>query len=214
MTKKLLLLSFITTLLTSCSYYKVASIYSDNTKQIQNGLVFENDSIKITYKFWTLNGAMSFDIYNKLNIPVYFDWKKSAFIPNDKMKSYWQDETNTIGVSASSAYYIYGGTFGGKIKSKSKSIREERVGVVLPHSFISSNKYSLVPPKTTFPIKTFNISNSPLRFRNYLTISIFEQFDKDVFYIDNEFFVQSVEKIRRSKINTVKSSSAFYVNEY
>jgi hypothetical protein len=75
--------------------------------------VFENDSIKITYNFWAKNGAMAFDFYNKLNIPLYFDWKKSAFIPNDKMVSYWQDETNTTGNSSSSAYYLYGGIISG-----------------------------------------------------------------------------------------------------
>lgn len=215
MIKKLILAVFVISLITSCSYYRVASISSDKTKQMNNGVVFENDTIKVTYNFWAKNGAMSFDIYNKLNVPIFFDWKKSAFIPNDKMMSYWQDETNTVGSSSSSAYYLYGGAIGGssKSKSKSKSIRQERVGVVPPRSLITSNKYSLVPAKTALPVQSYNISNTPLRFRNYLAVSTSEQFDKDVFYIDNDFFVSSVKKVKQSKITTAQSSGAFYVPE-
>lgn len=213
MIRKLSLAICAISLIASCSYYRVASISSDKTRQINNGVVFENDTIKVTYNFWAKNGAMSFDIYNKLNIPLYFDWKKSAFIPNDKMMSYWQDETNTIGTSSSSAYYLYGGAIGGSSKSKSKSIRQERVGVVPPRSLITSNKYSLVPAKTALPVQSYNISNTPLRFRSYLAVSTSEQFDKEVFYIDNDFFVSSVKKVKQSKITAAQSSGAFYVPE-
>ena len=213
MIKKLIPIIFIFFVITSCSYYKVATISSDKIKQVNNGIVFENDSIKVTYNFWAKNGAMYFDIYNKLNVPIYFDWKKSAFIPNDKMMSYWQDETNTVGTSSSSAYYLYGGAVGASSKSKSKSIRQERVGVVPPRSLITSNKYTLVPLKTELQVQSFNISNTPLRFRNFLAVSTSEQFDKDVFYIDNDFFVSSVRKVKKNKINTVQSNGSFYVTE-
>ena len=96
-------------LLTSCAVNKVATVSSENLQLVKNGLVYESDTLKITYKFWAKNGAMTFDIYNKTNTPLFFDWKKSAFIPNDKMMSYWQDETNTVGISTTSAYYLYGG---------------------------------------------------------------------------------------------------------
>jgi len=174
-------------------------------------LVFENDTIRVSYNFWAKNGAMSFDLYNKLNIPLYFDWKKSAFIPNDKMMSYWQDETNTTGSSSSSAYYLYGGVIGGSNRSKSKSIRQERIGVIPPHALISNNKYTLVLPKTDLLVQEYNLSNTPLRFRNYLAVSTSEQFDKDVFFIDNDFFVSNVKKIKKSKIKASQISSAFYM---
>ena len=196
----------------SCAYYKVATVSSGNTKEIKNVLVFENDTIKVTYIFWAKNGAMSFDIYNKLNVPLYFDWKKSAFIPIDKMMSYWQDETNTVGISTSSAYYLYGGVISGNGKSKSKSIRQERVGALPPHSLISSNKYSLVPAKTSLPIQSFTLSNTPLRFRNFLAVSTSEQFDKDVFYIDNDFFVSSVKKVKKGKLESFVAGNAFYMS--
>ncbi|MEO6832304.1 MAG: hypothetical protein ABI378_07855 [Chitinophagaceae bacterium] len=212
MIKRFLPLVFLAFLLTSCEFYKVASITSDTTKEINNSVVFENDTIKVTYNFWALNGLMLFDIYNKINVPIYLDWKKSAFIVNDKMMSYWQDETNTVGVASSSAYYLYGGGVGGSSRSKSKSVREERVGVVPPHSYITSSKYSLVPQRTTLPVQTFNVVTSPLQFRNYLAVSTSEQFDKNVFYIDNGFFVSNVKKVRIGKIRSAQSSAAFYTN--
>ena len=117
-----LVFAFLTILLlTSCSYYNVVSIASDKTKQTSSGLIFENDTIRITYKFWAKNGVMNFDIYNKIDMPLYFDWKKSAYIPNDKMMSYWQDETNTVGYSSSRAYSLYGGGIGANSKSKTKA---------------------------------------------------------------------------------------------
>ena len=212
MLKKILPAIFVITLATSCAYYKVASVSSDKVVQNNKGVIFENDTIRVTYNFWAKNGAMSFDLYNKLDLPIYFDWKKSAFIPNDKMMSYWQDETNTVGSSTSSAYYLYGGVSGSS-KSKSKSIRQERVGVVPPRSLITSNKYTLVPSKTVLPVQAFNISNTPLRFRNYLAISTSEQFDKNVFYIDNDFFISNVKKVKKSKINSAESAGAFYTTE-
>jgi len=194
----------------SCEYYKIATVSAYNTKQIDNLLVFENDTIKVSYDFWDKRGAMRFSIYNKLNVPLYFDWKKSAFILNDEMMSYWQDETNTVGSSTSSASYLNGSVINGK--SKSKSIRQERVAALPPHSLISSYKYSLVPVNTSLPIQEFTISDTPLRFRNYLAVSTSEQFDKAVFYIDNAFFVSSVEIIKASKVLSWVSGNAFYMS--
>ena len=212
--RNLLAVILVSFIFMSCTNYKVATVSSDKAKLVNNKLVFENDTVRITYHFWIKNGAMSFDVYNKLNLPLYFDWKKSAFIPNDKMMSYWQDETNTTGVASSSDYLLYGGSVGRSSVTKSKSIRQERIGVVPPHSIISSNKYSLVTSKTQFPIQEFNLSNTPLQFRNYLAVSTSEQFDKDVIYIDNDFYVSKVIKVKKSSLNTLQSSNAFYFDNF
>ena len=204
-----LMIFFSSILLTSCVSYKIGTI-SSNSKELNNNFVFENDTIRISYNFWGKNGLASFDIYNKLNVPIYLDWKKSAFIPNDKMMSYWQDETNTTSSTLYSSY-DYWGLFSGKANTKTKSIRQERVGVVLPNAMITTNKYSLIPINTTLPAQTFNLSNTPLRFRNYLVVSTSEQFDKNVFFVDNSFFVSSVIKTKESKYKSTKSSNTFFI---
>ena len=91
------------TFFVSCAQTRVATVSSENVPKLNNELVFENDTVKITYDFWAKNGIMSFNIYNNFNEPVYFDWKKSAFIPNNKMISYWRDETNTVGTTSASS---------------------------------------------------------------------------------------------------------------
>ena len=68
-----------------------------NTKTKENVCYYENDSILVSYYFWAEKGIMSFTIYNKLSIPIYVDWKKSALISNSTKLNYWEDEefTNT-----------------------------------------------------------------------------------------------------------------------
>jgi hypothetical protein len=186
----------------SSCYYRMALLTPEQKMTItKQATIYENDTVKIGYNFWAKNGLMSFDIYNKMDVPIYFDWKKSAFIPNDKMMSYWQDETNTVGISNTTAAYMYGGTISGKTKSSSKSVRQERIGVIPSHAMITSSKYTLTPFKTKEPVNaTYSKSTTPLRFRNFLTLSTSEQFDKGVTFIDNAFFLSSYQKINQSKV--------------
>ena len=107
------------------------------------------------------------DIYNKTNEPIYFDWKNSAFIPNDQMVSYWQDVTNTVGVSSSSSSWLYAGMISSR--GVSKSVRQERIGVIPPHSLITKNDFRLVKDYADLPKPgNYSESNSFLNFRNYL----------------------------------------------
>ena len=103
----------------SCSPAKVATISSSNVPLKNSSFVFENDTVRITYRFWAESGIMDFDIYNKMDNPIYFDWKNSAFIPNDQMVSYWQDVTNTVGSSAAASNWLYNGVI---TKGASKSV--------------------------------------------------------------------------------------------
>ncbi len=206
-----ILFSFVITL-NSCITSSIATVSSSEVKKVNSTFCFENDTVKISYKFWAKYGTMTFDVYNKTNKQLYFDWKKSAFIPNDKMMSYWQDETNTTGITSASGYYLFGNNNISAV-SKLKSIKQERIGVVPPRSMITSNKYNIVPPKSKFELnKSFDINSSPLRFRNFLTLSFSEQFDKDVFYVDNSFFISIIEKVNEMKIKNFQSDATFYIN--
>src|SRR5437868_5733707 len=120
----------------SCTPAKLATVSSENVPLKNSVFVFENDTIKITYHFWADNGIMNFNIYNKINEPIYFDWKNSAFIPNDQMVSYWQDITNTVGSSSTSSSWLYGSALSSS-RGQSKSVHQERIGVIPPHSLIT-----------------------------------------------------------------------------
>lgn len=72
---KFTLLYFLTIVIFSCKTVQVINVANTNLKK-DNYLVYENDSIKITYDLWYHHGLVSFVIYNKLDIPLYIDWKK------------------------------------------------------------------------------------------------------------------------------------------
>lgn len=189
----------------SCVSMKVAQVEADNLKQSSSGYVFENDSLRITYRFWNMNGRMQYDIYNKLNKPLYIDWKTSAYIPNDRMISYWRDETNMESVS--SAYYWGAGIASGS--AKAKAVRMERIAVMPPRSMITQNSFRILKSHTDIPTSgQFNQDNSPFKFRNYVTISDNEKFEGKTSSITNEFYVSSVKKVRKSKMK--KDERAFY----
>ena len=83
-------------ILSSCgSYVQVFETKTANTKIEDEHYTFENDSIKIIYNFWKNKGLLSFSIYNKLNKPVYVDWKKSSYINNSIKRNYWEDTEST-----------------------------------------------------------------------------------------------------------------------
>jgi hypothetical protein len=194
-------------ILIGCNTSKVVTISSDQIPLTSKGLVFENDTVRITYKFWGNRGSMTYDVYNKLNVPLFFDWKTSAYIKNDKMNSYWRDETNTnsSGVTA----YGYGMSSN---SSKAKSIHEERIGVTPPHSAITHKGYSLINPKSDLAISpSYTKDNSPLVFRNYLVMSTNEKFEGTIFYVDNSFFVSSVIKASKNKCTHSEAFNMFYI---
>ena len=152
----------------SCTPAKLATISSENVQLRNSVFVFENDTVKVTYHFWAEDGIMNFDIYNKSNTPIYFDWKNSAFIPNDQMVSYWQDVTNTVGNSSSSSSWLYGGIIS-STRGASKSVRQERIGVIPPHSLITKNDFKLVKSSKEFPTAgSFTKDNSFLIFRRFI----------------------------------------------
>jgi hypothetical protein len=81
------LLSFIIgiILLSSCSkYIQVFETSSTNTVSENENWVFETDTVKVTYEFWMNKGVMAFTVFNKLDIPIYIDWKNSSFIYNSE----------------------------------------------------------------------------------------------------------------------------------
>ena len=205
----ILLLLFLISLFSSCVQCKLITVSSENIPLRFKGYEFENDSIRINYRFWGYKGKMEFDIYNKTDVTLYFDWKISAFIPNDKMISYYEDLTNIEGVKYTYRQYRSSGTNIAKTVAKN----QERIGVVPPHSLITNSQYKLVKKYVeVFQNGIFNNVNTPLRFRNYLTFSTNEKFDGKVSTIDNIFFVSEIKKISFNKANFYKGPTVFYAS--
>ena len=207
--------------------------------QNEENFTYENDSVKITYSFWENKGRMSFVVYNKLKNPLYIDWKKSSYISNTLKINYWDDVTTTNSVETIQTFgvannllsirnYYISNSIG---ISSSASSKPERITFIPPNSNYYRTQFSLLPIKElkvkdyqsiqkqsitnkSKTVKAFEKSvskeNSPLIFRNFITLSYNENFTNE-FYVDNEFYVSKIMKVNSNQFETMarKENSSF-----
>lgn len=185
--------------------------------------VYETDSIKITYEFWSQKGLMTFSIFNKREVPLYVDWKKSSFISNSLKMNYWNDETKGVSTNTYGGYvykgplikpgFALGETFG---VSATSIVKVERITFIPPKANYFRSQFYILPIKhpdlgsgliyndvprnddtlivTRIFKRIFSKENSPLIFRNFLTYSFTEDFKVES-YVDNEFFVNQITEM-------------------
>lgn len=224
----------------SSSYVQVFETSSKNgIIKNESNYVYENDSVKITYSFWENKGKMSFVVYNKLKKPLYIDWKKSSYISNTLKINYWDDVTTTNTVESKTSFgsisnlsikkYYVENSVG---VSSSTSSKPERITFIPPNSNYYRTQFSLFPikelkikdyrtvekqsllnssKKTIVFEKSISKEESPLVFRNFISLSYNENFVNE-FYVDNEFYVSKVTKVKSEQFEGFlrKENSSFY----
>lgn len=206
-----------------------------NIKETQDNYVFENDTIKIVYAFWVESGKFEFTIENKLTTPIYIDWKKSNLVYNDAPNVYWTEETTVNSKSVSTGIGVrgaYGIAVGSAVTSEESVIRpKERITFLPPASRITRNEYAI--EKAMYYVLDLNIAgesvkhaaddkkmaviyeqsftkeNTPIRMRNFLTLSSKENFESE-WFIENSFYLQQVQEMElthfRGKCNGVDAN--------
>lgn len=197
---------------------------------------FENDTLLVTYSFWGPNGVMSFMVYNKLSIPIYIDWKKSSYIDKSKKLNYYIEKETKEWKSVSANYInkypinsltVFGPTIITESSGSGTSVKEERVTFIPPQSYIYRDFYIIFPNQhfickkesevqlpisegasKTFPafVSIAEKTNSALFFRNFLTYSTTESFEKEN-YVNNEFFVNKVITMKQKYFDNGTNSS-------
>jgi len=218
-------------LLSSCSttYYISKLDSPDLIKNPQTGaLTFENDSIKITYNFFGENAPVHVDIYNKLKVPMYIDWQRSALIIGETAVSYMGNKLKFNGSMSSSSWgadnYSYwkerwtNGSFSGS------ATIPEGLAFIPPHAKVERTQLRLdkivykniqesqyeteklgMPDGSLKKIKVskFTNGNSPLSFRSYLTVYTLEEgMNKPkLMTYEQSFFVEEVSKLRLNPKN-------------
>lgn len=192
-------LMFAGSMLGSCmTYHQLYKITPDSSMKVdKHFVVFENDTLSVTYNFWAEKGLLSFAVFNKMDKPLYIDWKRSSFIVNFQKFNFWEDETSIQMNSSSStiqrsAFYDYkyhgqpnamlpyqymGKTIGaGAATTYSNAVgverKSERITFIPPTSFISNSRFILLPQKIIdgikFKMKSYNSSDSIVVFKkNY-----------------------------------------------
>ncbi len=215
----------LTIILTSCSksFVQVYETASTNTNYNGDYFVYETDTVKITYGFWAIKGIMSMAVYNKLDKPIYIDWKNSSFIYNDNKLNYWVEETKTNYLSYYGGYFYSGPLIKpgftineGLQSSLSQTVKPERITFIPPKSNYYRSQFYLLPnsnykfdvnskptsvSRNDDPKKKTNIysieflsNNTPLTFRNYLAFS-FAETTQQYFFVDNNFYLKRVDEM-------------------
>ena len=196
--------------ISSCAtqYIQLFTTASESAVLKDDYFVFENDTVKITYQFWGDRGILSFELFNKLDKPIYIDWKNSSYIFNDVKMNYWADEQLTTSIAVY-GNFLYTGPlikpnplidYGVEVSS-SVSVKPERVTFIPPKSKIYKSSFYLVPylkysvdsvhaksslvsrrdkpkKKTKIFEENFELNNSPIVFRNFIAI-MFSESSKD-----------------------------------
>lgn len=185
---KHLFLLFILISLTSCkTYVQVFETKSNNTISENNMYVFENDTLKIIYDFWHNRGILKFSIYNKLDKPLYIDWRKSSYIYNNMKINYWEEKefrkSNSSFYYSSSHYYssdyspnYISGNSSGSISGIQSTIitKTERVTFIPPKSTFVKNQFYIVGQRQ-FMIKDYSTIEMESEFREGKKFKILEK---------------------------------------
>jgi hypothetical protein len=220
----------------SCSNrISVANLQSTSFDMRRNApAVYENEDLRVTYAFWAKygGGVMSFQIYNKRDVPVTIDWQASGLVVNDQSLPYWLDETTTQG-TLQSVGYSYRGLGVSTSQVTTTFVRPEKISVIPPHASITREEYTLVPrtkrlvPKSPQTVavplpadssktvrakgQNYSQAESPRRYRNYFSYSLNENAEGQLRRIDNEFYISSLWEVKNAAYFKLKDNSGFYM---
>lgn len=206
-------------------YVQVFNTIGTNSKIENNLYAYENDTLKILYSFWSEKGLMSFAVYNKLDKPLYIDWKKSSYITNTNKFNYWVDEEITRSMAVYGSYYYIGPSImpGSAVSASSSASagvsstkKIERITFVPPKSNYYRSQFYILPieyfkfdgiiesrvvPRNDKPNrKTKVLYKSYLKDNSPLIFRNFLTFSltedfKNEFYIDNEFYICKIQEM-------------------
>lgn len=181
-------------LASSCNRYQYLAINSTQVqKNEQQGFTIENDTLEIVYNFNGKNAPVNLLVRNKLNKPIYIDWKRSALIVNGKAICYSPDEVAVRGV-------VNGGitrwveSFASTQASVNMTAKlAPGTQMIPPHSFVTKTPMGVTNKLlNNFPDSAFRkigliledgskasarqaffgAENSPLQFRSYLAVVV------------------------------------------
>lgn len=199
----------------SCTFkIQVVTLRGSNLKPTNEGLVLDNDTLTLRYSFASERGLMNITLVNKLNRPLYVDWQRSSFITGKKTFTYWHDIAN-VNLASSGYIYQYGrsGFASASLSTTGTIDKEVSVAFIPPHSQLTKQQFVVFPtgivptsgtpderrePARWSSKKLVNVSTyfyqnvqSPLRFRNYLTLSTTKEFATE-FGIDTQFWASDI----------------------
>lgn len=207
--RTLLPLFLIAIIFSSCSFYQYATVTGENIKKDdKNQFVAETDTVRITYNFNGKKGPVRITVFNKSDIPLLIDWKRSALIIGEKTHTYYQPAWNIDGSMITSTTQFFPNTNNSTIQANitGKEGLEflpphasiERVGMVVKAGGAfelpaDAAQEKIVVQGFAKKIKkeTYKKDSSPMSFRSFLTFVNSNNPDK-IFTTDHGFYVSEL----------------------
>jgi len=143
-------------------------VKSTNCSLANGYLKYENDTIQVFYIFWAEKGTMGLFIHNKLNKPLYVDWKKCSFITGTIKHDYWEETTTikTTGDSYSNSYAntdysIWKNLFYKNTSSSTYGFNSSTTQITKPE------RITFIPPGTTIYDTRYILSQDDIITKDY-----------------------------------------------
>jgi hypothetical protein len=217
--KQLLKLLLGAMLILSCApQVQLVTLQTAHQNLKSDDLVYQDSLIKITYDFYSPNGTVGFTLVNISKKPIFIDWKNSLYITSsEKRISYWNDEAKLNGSiqSTSVDWTSWLSTSSASVNASIK--QEQRISFLPPATEIKINKFRIsngtslmlneasdtiydhnswnkTKKQVAIKVHKYNLENSPLKFRNYLTLSLTEDFKQPIYY-DFEFWASEIREM-------------------
>ena len=175
------------------------------TRNDRNQLVFENDTLRLTYDIAGNGGQVAIHIFNKTSQPLAINWQRSAFVRNRHSTSFLNKDVVVHGHSVNT--YRYTRNF------IASFALPDSAGFIPPGAEIVNDLPDLAAtgpmeidlsdtiPKqklaerngvnyVKFKQRVYDEANSPIRFSVYLTFSIGQE--NRQFSLTNNFYVSNV----------------------
>src|SRR5258706_7879221 len=143
---RLLSIGLILLTFSSCASYQYLTLDSPEVqKNNKKEFTWENDTMRLTYNFHGEGGPLSMTVYNKMDKPLFVNWKKSALIRDGQAFSLFD---HNVQISGS-----YSGSSGGGryFQSTSGNISgsfdlPEGMNLIPPGSYITKSLNTMVQP--------------------------------------------------------------------
>lgn len=184
---------------------QLLTVGSDHVPKQNTTYIYEDDTVRITYNFWYNGGVVDMQVFNKLKVPLYIDWKNTAHIVNDAPYYYWQDVTKTTATGSSVST-----VFGASGHSTGISVKSNRITAIPPQSKVGRRDFLICPAFKKFPTGVYTAQASPLRFREYIYLYTNEELSKGQHLIDNAFFISNAKMEKNSIIRKVAAADKFF----
>lgn len=193
-------------LFASCSKYQYLTVSSDNTnRNQQNDFVVENDTARITYRFFGYNGPMQLTVFNKTSSGLRVDWSRSFLVRGTHPVPFHTPSGSISGELARGGRYDNTSVIQANFIQPSllefippqTQVTKGGYPVVQQSSF-STDNYTMVREKiksgkygNKIKKATLTKENTPLSFRIYVTLVSESSPDKSM-VVDREFYISEI----------------------